>query len=207
MEWSKKNTRKHFATLLALCLVPAAGFVVFASQENAKYEGVAKCKNCHEETAKGNQYMKWRESKHATAYETLASDEAKEIAKKKGIDDPQKRDKCLKCHVTAFGVSGDTLGKKFDTARGVQCEQCHGPGGNHVKARLEAAAEEDESDDVFGLEEEGRRIKLPEGEVNGKVEEKICASCHNADSPTFKEFKFEEAKKEMEHPDPRPAPE
>jgi hypothetical protein len=208
VEWGSVNRiGANLAILLTTCVLAVVGFITFAGQEDAKYEGVTKCKNCHEEPDKGNQYMKWKESKHAVAYESLASEDSREIAKKKGIDDPQKSDKCLKCHVTAFGVSGDALGKKFDAARGVQCESCHGPGGTHVAARLEAAAAEDEGDDIYGLEGEGGRTRLPEGEIVFNVEEETCLSCHNIESPTYKEFKFEESKKEIEHPDPRPRPE
>ena len=38
------------------------------------------------------------------AFEVLASDEAKKVAKERSIEDPQKADACVKCHVTAFGV-------------------------------------------------------------------------------------------------------
>jgi len=187
--------------------------LVLAGQQQGKYMGVEECWTCHEEPYKGNQYMKWKESKHAKAYETLALDDSHKIAKEMGIEDPQKSEKCLKCHVTAFRVSADEQGDLFKKRDGVQCESCHGPGQKHVNARLDAEAREKEKrekegGDIYGDQDrEKQRIKLPPGEIIFKVEEATCTDCHNNESPTYKEFKFEEAKKAIEHPDPRPRPE
>lgn len=198
------------AGVLLMAALLAVGMVglVFAASGDAKYVGVNKCKNCHASKDKGDQYGKWLEEKHSKAFDSLASDKAKELGKAKGIDDPQKSDKCIKCHVTAFGVDASKLDSKFDN-KAVQCEACHGPGEKHVKARLAAAAEEDTGDDLFGLgEEEGgaERKAIPEGEINSSPDAKICQGCHNDESPTFKDFNFEEKKKEIEHKDPRPKP-
>ncbi len=48
---------------------------------DAAYVGTDKCKVCHKSKKKGNQYGKWLESGHAKAWATLATDEAKAIAK------------------------------------------------------------------------------------------------------------------------------
>jgi hypothetical protein len=199
---SKSRSSLAIWTFLSMTVIAGLVSVVFAGANDAKYVGVEKCKNCHEAKNKGNQYGKWNEMKHSKAYETLASDEAKEIGQKQGIADPQKSDKCLKCHVTAFDKPADSKDKKFDSNLGVQCEQCHGPGGKHVKARLAEAAEE-EGDDLFGDVEDDELKELPPGEISAKVEEASCKECHNKESPTFEEFNFEERKKEMAHPDPR----
>lgn len=150
-----------------------------------KYVGAETCKNCHKSKEMGEGYTKWKDSKHAKAFDTLAGDEAKKIAKEKGIDDPQKSEKCVKCHVTAYGVNAAQLGPKFDSKQGVQCETCHGPGEKHVKARMMA--------------EEGEGVKP--GEI-GRPDEKTCTGCHNQESPKYKEFKFDERKKQIEHPIP-----
>ena len=75
--------------------------VAFASvsvgAENG-YVGAKKCKMCHNSTKAGKQYTIWSESAHSKAYENLASEKAKAIAKEKGIEYPQKSDACLKCH-------------------------------------------------------------------------------------------------------------
>lgn len=154
--------------------------------KGGKYMGAETCKNCHKSKDLGEAYQKWQSTKHSKAYETLAGDEAKKIAKEKGIADPQKDAKCVKCHVTAYGADAANLGPKFDAKQGVQCESCHGSGEKHVKARM--AAEEDEG--------------VKPGEIE-RPTEKTCRGCHNEESPKYKEFKFEERKKSIEHPLPK----
>ena len=170
-----------------------------ASATASKYIGAEKCKNCHQATASGDQYGVWHKVGHAKAFETLASDKAKEIAKSKGIEDPQKSDQCLKCHTTAFGVAADQIKKGFDPKQGVQCESCHGPGEAHFKARFAAAAKS-------GGEEGGKAAAyqaLPAGEMTSKVDQKTCLGCHNSESPTFKPFCFFERSAKIAHLDPR----
>ena len=70
-----------------------------------KYMGVIKCKICHVNVKLGGtEYQVWEKSAHAKAYQTLASEKAKAKAKERGIDDPQKSEKCYKCHVTGYGA-------------------------------------------------------------------------------------------------------
>jgi hypothetical protein len=186
---------------LVLLLALGAVSLVFA-QGSAKYVGADKCKNCHSSAKKGDQYGKWKQAKHATAYATLATDKAKESGKAKGVTDPQNDPKCLKCHVTAYSEAAGMKDDKFDPKLGVQCESCHGPGGNHVKARLAAAANE-EGGDVFGGGGEEAPVKVPAGEINPKPDAKVCTTCHNPESPNYKEFKYDEFVKKIAHPDPR----
>ena len=106
-----------------------------AEKGKPNYVGVAKCQACHKTEKSGNQYGKWLDSKHAKAWATLASPEAKEVARKKGIDDPQKSDKCVKCHIATHGVEAkfiDTLTKE----EGVSCEACHGPGSEYKALKV-----------------------------------------------------------------------
>ena len=56
-----------------------------AGAADHKYTGSDKCKVCHMAAKKGNQYGKWKETKHSKAFETLASPAAKEVAKKAGV--------------------------------------------------------------------------------------------------------------------------
>jgi hypothetical protein len=191
--------RSFFSFLLTVGLVT----VVLAQGKDSKYVGAEKCKNCHDAEDKGNQYGKWKEMVHSRAYGVLASDTAKTVAQKQGIQDPQKSDKCLKCHVTAFSEPEKKFEDSFDVKMGVQCESCHGPGQYHVKTRLAEAAE-DEGEDIFGLEEEAEEYKeLPKGEIIVKPEEKTCTVCHSKESPTFTDFKYDEKLKEIQHLDPR----
>jgi hypothetical protein len=158
----------------------------------AKFIGAAKCALCHKADAVGNQYGKWQATPHAKAFELLASDKAKEVAKAKAIDDPQKSDQCLKCHVTAFGVAAEDIAKGFDPALGVQCETCHGPGETHMKARVAAAAKS----------KDGKVEPVPAGEIDARPTADTCTKCHNKDSPTFKPFCFHDRRAKIAHLNP-----
>lgn len=158
-----------------------------------KYVGAEKCKNCHEAKDKGSQYSTWKGSKHSQAFDTLGSDEAKKIGKEKGIDDPQKSEKCLKCHTTAFGEPAGRIATGFDPKNSVQCESCHGPGENHFKARM--ASEDDP--DASG------RYKIAEDEIIRKPQLATCLGCHNPESPKFKPFCMKAAFDTMKHFDLR----
>ncbi len=155
-----------------------------ARAEGHKYVGAEKCKMCHNSPAKGAQFTKWSESKHAKAYATLATDEAKKVAQAKGIADPQKDPACLKCHVTGASAPADQLGEKYKKEEGVTCEACHGPGSDYMamavmkdKAKATAAGLVDPT-------------------------EAVCKGCHNPESPTFKEFNFATASATIAHPNP-----
>lgn len=171
-------------------------------EKKQKYVGAQTCKNCHSAKVAGEQFKKWSEWQMSKTYETLATDKAKEMAKKQGIDDPQKSEKCLKCHVTAFGVDEKQFDKKFDAKMGIQCEACHGPAEKHVKNRLAAAGEEDDATQHTKAQKE---MPLPTKEV--------CVKCHNEESPAAdespfwdkekKEFLFEKAWKSIKHHNPK----
>jgi hypothetical protein len=147
-----------------------------------KYIGNTKCKMCHNSAKKGKIHDTWAGTKHATAYASLASDESKKIAKEKGIKDAQKDGKCLKCHVTGYG---QPTADKYSVEEGVGCEACHGPGEHYWSMKVM-------KDKKLALE-------------NGLVEpdEKLCATCHNKESPTYKPLKFAEAYKKVEHHPPK----
>ncbi|MCC7011236.1 MAG: hypothetical protein IT454_01630 [Planctomycetes bacterium] len=159
-----------------------------------KYIGSAKCKNCHASAETGDQYGVWQKMGHAKAYEVLASDEAKKVAAEKGIADAQKDDKCLKCHVTAFGVPAEQIAKGFDIKLGVQCESCHGPGEAHMKARLAAAAAEGG---------DKKPVVLGEGEIISTPDKKLCAGCHNTESPSYKPFCYYKNREKNAHLNPK----
>ena len=61
----------------------------------------------------GYQLSLWRMSPHAQAYAVLSTPKAAELAKKAGVDEPQKAPECLKCHVTA-GAPGTPFASTFD---------------------------------------------------------------------------------------------
>ena len=181
--------------VLVLTVVWGANFMVNpAASEEAKQRqliGVNKCKVCHKGAKKGEQYEKWLAGPHSKAFETLASEPAKAIAKEKGIVDPQAAPECLKCHVSGHGVAAEFLGAKHKNEDGVGCESCHGAGGDYYKMKTMKA--------------------LTAGEIEpGTVglvapDEKMCVSCHNEESPTYKKFVFADRVKEIAHPRPAKA--
>lgn len=163
-----------------------------AAEGDNQYVGAEKCKSCHNAASKGDPYGAWLKSEHHKAYETLAGDKAKAQAKEKGIADPQKDKACVACHVTAYEVPAALKGKKFDQTQSVQCESCHGPGGNHAKARL--AAEDEAPEKV---------VQLPKGEIVQVPPPETCKQCHNEKSPNYKPFDYTAYVKKIAHLDPR----
>ena len=112
--------KRNFWVVLGLISIIAIALIALVSagpSEKAEYVGVKKCKMCHP-----NQYKTYQEQGHATAWDKLSAEE------KKNPD-------CAKCHVTGFGKAG---GFSDDTTTpemvNVQCESCHGPGSEHIKA-------------------------------------------------------------------------
>lgn len=194
--------RRLFAAAFACLAIPAlfatwtdsAGTAQGQGQVN-RYIGAAKCKNCHQGKECGDQYATWEKQKHANAFHVLASDEAKKLGKEKGIEDPQKSDKCLECHVTAFGKPKEELHKSFDPKLGVQCESCHGPGEKHLKARMAAAATQGAEKPAY--------TAIPDDEVVKDPGPKHCLGCHNDRSPSFKPFCFHERIAEIRHLNPK----
>lgn len=147
-----------------------------AAPKEHNYVGVKKCKTCHNSEKGGAQFLKWSESKHSKAFATLATPKALEIAKAKGIADPQKSDECLKCHVTGHGKPAGRFAATFVAADGVGCESCHGAGADYMKMKtMQGIRDKSLKADDYGL-------VMPTKEV--------CVDCHNDKSPTFKEFKW-----------------
>lgn len=157
------------------------------SQTKYKYIGVQKCaKICHKGKKKGSQLEIWNTKKHSQAYAELASEKAKETAKKLGIkEDPQKSEKCLPCHTTGYGLDKSHFTQAFTPEEGVACESCHGPGSVYKKLSI--------------MKDTEKFL------VNGGVlpDEKVCIKCHNEKSPDYKEFNFEEMVKLIAHPIPK----
>jgi hypothetical protein len=184
-------------TAALLVLAVAAAGLCGQARPQAKaapnrYMGTSNCKNCHEAKSKGAQFSKWKETKHAKAYEILGTEEAKKVGRERGIPDPQKSEVCLKCHVTGHGEAADRFDKAFNPKLGIQCESCHGPGERHFKARFAAAAEAQEE-----------HVEIPPDEIVMHPGTESCLKCHNEESPQFKPFCFKKRFEEMQHLDPR----
>lgn len=173
---------------VAIATVCLLGHAAIAAAADRAFVGSTKCATCHKTAAQGEQFPKWQASKHAKAYATLASPKALEIAKAKGIADPQKAPECLKCHVTAHGVDAKLLGEKYAVTDGVGCESCHGAGADYMKkATMEGITAGTIDPATVGLV---------------KPDKAKCESCHNKESPTFAGFDYEKAKAAIAHPVP-----
>ena len=157
------------------------------AQDTPKYIGANKCKTCHKKAKDGEQFKKWSESPHAGAMKTLASAEAKKIAKEKGIADPATDAKCTKCHSTFAAVDAKLLDAKtkLTLKEGVSCESCHGPGSEYKKKKI---MKDSKLSAAAGL-------IIPD--------EKTCKGCHNNESPTFKSFDFKKASEKIAHKIPK----
>lgn len=152
------------------------------------YEGTQVCGMCHKTEKAGQQLKIWQESKHAQAYKTLLTPEADKIAAEKGFKTKAAETKeCLKCHASGYDVDKSLIGAKFKVEDGVQCETCHGAGSGYKAMAV--------------MKNKDEAIK--KGLVIHEDKEKFCKTCHNPESPTFKEFKFDEMWKKIEHKIPK----
>lgn len=172
--------------LVAAVFVLSLSSFLFAQSGN-KYVGADKCKLCHQTESKGNQYGQWKKSKHSGAYDALAGEKAKQVAAGLGIEDPQKSERCLKCHSMAFGVPADMAasGSKLKLEDGVQCESCHGAGEKYWAMTI--------------MKDHNKAV------ANGLVEinKAVCVKCHNEENPVFEGFNYEEKYKIIAHPIPK----
>lgn len=150
------------------------------------------CRECHEE-----QYEGWRVTPHAHAFETLES-------RDRGFD-PE----CQRCHTTGFRYRTG-----FITPRGsphfkhVQCEACHGPGGDHVRDPAapapgagegpgSAVKEPEEPPPAGEAGRSGGPEETAEGAKYGAITEEVCLRCHTPhNSP---EFEYEKYLKKVVH--------
>ena len=150
--------------------------------------GAEACGMCHKTDKQGKQLDIWKKSKHAEAFKTLQSEKADKIAADLGHKTPAaKTEACLKCHASGYNVDKALIGEKFKVEDGVQCETCHGAGSNYKSLKVM----KNKQDAI------ANGLNVPENV------EKFCTSCHNSDSPTFKEFKFAEMWDKIKHPTPK----
>ncbi|MBM2841581.1 MAG: beta-propeller repeat-containing protein [Bacteroidetes bacterium] len=164
--------------------------VAFTTQADNKYIGVKKCMACHKvEKLGGLAYTVWEKSAHAKAYQTLLGDEAKKIAKEKGLKTaPNESPECLKCHVTGGGAAKN-IDAGFKKEEGVTCEACHNAASGYLTIHSKKTEADKAKAKAAGL------VKLEKNE-------KSCTTCHNSESPSFKGFKFEEMWAKIEHKRP-----
>ncbi|MBI5403929.1 MAG: cytochrome C554 [Ignavibacteriae bacterium] len=178
------------ALISGLILIVAA-LVIFStttvSSKNAgsfKYVGVSKCVTCHKTEAQGKQQDIWQNSQHSKAFKTLQTEAADKIAKDKGFNTKAaETPQCVKCHVLGKDIVADELAESFNKEDGVQCESCHGPGSEYKAMSI--------------MKDKQKSIENgmnPISDIN-----QLCTGCHNSESPTFKDFKFDEMWGKIKH--------
>lgn len=165
--------------ILLACIV----LFSFAAVAQHKYAGVKMCKMCHQTEKQGKQIDIWQKSNHANAFKTLSTPQAAEFAKAKGLKKAAAESpECLECHAI-------TADAKL-TPDGVQCESCHGAGADYKNMAV--------------MKDKAKAIAAGLTDFKDKAAiEKTCKTCHNAKSPTFKGFKFEEMWAKIQHPIPK----
>ncbi len=148
----------------------------------AQYVGIRGCIRCHSETDRAGEFPRgaygvWRDHYHADAYRTLSRPYTRALARRRGVNDPTTDSRCVKCHVAAYGVPASRLGPNYRHEDGVTCEVCHGPGGDYLLNHWEG------TDGFESREAMGFRVYR-------SIEERdrVCRSCHNTLSPTYKPF-------------------
>lgn len=160
---------------------------ILLAQNGHGFIGTEACGMCHKSDKQGNQLSIWQNSKHSQAFLTLQTEKANQIAKEKNLETPASESpECLKCHVSGYNVDASLLGKKFKIEDGVQCETCHGPGADY------------KSKSVM----ENREEAVKNGLILYESPEMFCIGCHNAESPTYVDFVFEEMWEKIKHPVP-----
>ena len=171
-----------FITLISL------PFFFISAQTEHGYVGTSSCGMCHKTEKQGSQLSIWQGSKHSQAYTVLQSEKADQIAidkgfKTKAVETPE----CLKCHASGYNVDAKLIGEKFKVEEGVQCETCHGAGADYKSKKVM----------------ENREEAVKNGLIVYEKLEDLCIGCHNAESPTYVGFNFEEAWAKIKHPVPQ----
>ncbi len=122
--------------------------------KSAAYVGSQRCMECH-----AQEFERWKATPHAGAFGTLEKAGKASDAK------------CQTCHTTGFGQTGGfAAASATDALRGVGCESCHGPGGDHVGPQAERR------NTILALTDK----------CDSCVVLQICGSCHDdANDPGF----------------------
>jgi hypothetical protein len=143
--------------------------------DKGTYVGVDQCKDCHKKA-----YDVWINTPHSHALASLTTGRADE--RPEDVVDRQFDGECLACHVTgwepqlALPYKGGFIdAKSTPHLANQQCENCHGPGGEHVK--LETA--------FLNTKAETPELLKARAQVQETLD---CEQCHDHDnSPKFEE--------------------
>ncbi len=102
------------STRLSVPMVGEMGFLRVRGQPYS-YVGAQACAMCHPSV-----HQQYTNTAHAKAYQTL---------KNIGMHN---NSRCLSCHTVGYNSGGFVNESTTPNLAGVQCENCHGPGGQHL---------------------------------------------------------------------------
>lgn len=133
----KRKTLFFRVWLVSGLLAAAAAVRPQPAERHLYYVGARVCGSCHDGEGMGHQFSLWLLSGHARAYAVLSRPEAREIARLSGVtQEPQASPVCLGCHGTAAEAEKWEKDPTFFPGDGVECEKCHGPGGEYKDAQI-----------------------------------------------------------------------
>ena len=168
-------------------LLAAAPSKTVAAEGDHAFVGSKKCRTCHIK-----EFKSWEKTKMAQAFELLKPGVRVEAKTAAGVDpdkdytaDPE----CVRCHVTGHGSEGGFVDiASTPNLAGVGCEMCHGAGGTYIKKGY-----------MTLKNKEYKKADIVAVGMVAEITEAQCVSCHNSDSPFFKEFDFELRKADGTH--------
>lgn len=143
----------------------------------ARFLGVSSCasSNCHGSAhprsstpVLQHEFFVWfKRDKHAKAYRSLLTNEAKRMAFHLGVTAPEKELLCLNCHTT--NAPQELRGERFSLADGVGCESCHGAAEHWIQSHVERDTTHQRN------VEKGMRDLVPP-----RSRTTLCISCHSS---------------------------
>ncbi|MFN4260727.1 MAG: multiheme c-type cytochrome [Gemmataceae bacterium] len=150
---------------------PQRKHVIQLQYPQARYVGSRKCRGCHPSA-----YEVWENSDHAHAYQTLVDATRPSLR--------QFDAECIVCHVVGFGhETGFRNAEDTPLLKNVGCENCHGPGSEHVRrprdTQLHALMNPFKPNPHATAEEEQKRLLLLD---------QSCQQCHDIDNDVHWNF-------------------
>jgi hypothetical protein len=119
--------------------------------EGQTYIGTKACAACH-----FDQFMQWKKTKHAQAFDILTAKYQKDA-------------KCLKCHTTGLGEPTGFKDKaSTPNLVSVSCESCHGPGSKH----------EEVSKPFTAKKLTAQQEKVVRDSIWKMLPKNVCVDCH-----------------------------
>lgn len=167
---------------VALAEIPEGPRAVLPQEAQAAHLGVASCASsvCHGKAEASSTRRVWLtefriwqvRDPHATAYDTLLSQESAVIAQKLGLEDAFTAEVCLDCH--SDNVAVERRGQRFQLADGVGCEACHGGSEDWISSHTR---------DGTPYTENLNKGMYPAAAPEAKAA--LCLSCHLGNSSKF----------------------